>query len=57
MARFTLPAQAYTAQLAYRAAGAHPPGANPTGYGSWSLDPVFGDYANPPAGLKARPTT
>ena len=38
-------AQAYTAQLAYRAAGAHPPGANPTGYGSWSLDPVFGDFA------------
>lgn len=37
-------AQAYTAQLAYRAAGAHPPGANPTGYGSWSLDPVFGDF-------------
>ena len=41
----TLPAQAYTAQLAYRAAGAHVPGANPTGYGSWSLDPVFGDFA------------
>jgi hypothetical protein len=37
-------AQAYTAQLAYRAAGAHPPGANPTGHGSWSLDPVFGDF-------------
>jgi hypothetical protein len=40
----TLAAQAYTAQLAYHAAGAHPPGANPTGYGSWSLDPVFGDF-------------
>jgi hypothetical protein len=36
-------AQAYTEQLAFRAAGAHPPGANPTGYGSWSIDPVFGD--------------
>ena len=36
-------AQAYTAQLAFRAAGAHPPGANPTGHGSWSIDPVFGD--------------
>jgi hypothetical protein len=44
-------AQAYTAQLAYRAAGAHPPGANPTGYGSWSIDPVFGDVA---AGLQTR---
>jgi hypothetical protein len=40
----TLTAQAYTAQLAYRGAGAHPPGANPTGYGSWALDPVFGDF-------------
>jgi hypothetical protein len=39
-------AQAYTAQLAYRAAGAHPPGANPTGHGSWSIDPVFGDAAD-----------
>lgn len=36
-------AQAYTAQLAFRAAGAHPPGANPTGHGSWAIDPVFGD--------------
>ena len=47
-------AQAYTAQLAYRAAGAHPPGANPTGHGSWSIDPVFGDdvgcgSSDPPA--------
>ena len=41
----TLAAQAYTEQLAYRAAGAHPPGANPTGYGSWALDPVFGDFS------------
>ena len=39
-------AQAYTAQLAYRAAGAHPPGANPTGHGSWSIDPVFGDHVD-----------
>ena len=45
-------AQAYTAQLAYRAAGAHPPGANPTGHGSWSIDPVFGD--NVAAGLQTR---
>lgn len=36
-------AAAYTEQLAFRAAGAHPPGAHPTGYGSWSIDPVFGD--------------
>ena len=52
----TLAAQAYTAQLAYRAAGAHPPGANPTGYGSWSLDPVFGDFvvANLRTRLKVR---
>lgn len=41
----TLAAQAYTEQLAYRAAGAHPPGANPTGYGSWAIDPVFGDFS------------
>ena len=52
----TLPAQAYTAQLAYRAAGAHPPGANPTGYGSWSLDPVFGDWPAIVADLQTRPT-
>jgi hypothetical protein len=39
-------AQAYTGQLSYRAAGAHPPGANPTGHGSWALDPVFGDYTD-----------
>lgn len=38
-------AAAYTRQLAYRAAGAHPPGANPTGFGSWSIPPVFGDAA------------
>ena len=43
---FTPSAQAYTGQLAYIAAGAHPPGANPTGYGSWSIDPVFGDYVD-----------
>jgi hypothetical protein len=52
----TLAALAYTAQLAYHAAGAHPPGANPTGYGSWSLDPVFGDFAtNVVAVLQTRP--
>lgn len=39
-------AQAYTEQLAYRGAGAHPPGAHPTGYGSWALDPMFGDFVN-----------
>ena len=42
---FVPSAQAYTAQLAYRAAGAHPPGANPTGFGSWGIEPVFGDRA------------
>lgn len=35
--------QAYVEQLAYRAAGAHPPGAKPTGHGSWAIAPVFGD--------------
>ncbi len=37
-------AAAYTEQLSYRAAGAHPPGAHPTGFGSWGIDPVFGDF-------------
>ncbi len=37
-------AAAYTEQLSYRAAGAHPPGAHPTGFGSWGMDPVFGDF-------------
>lgn len=32
---------AYIEQLSYRVAGAHPPGARPTGFGSWSLPPVF----------------
>ena len=41
---FVPSSQAYTEQLSYRAAGAHPPGAHPTGFGSWSLDPVFGDF-------------
>lgn len=40
---FVPSADAYTQQLAYRGAGAHPPGANPTGFGSWSIPPVFGD--------------
>jgi len=44
-------AAAYTRQLAYRAAGAHPPGANPTGFGSWAIPPVFGDI--PPAKVRA----
>jgi hypothetical protein len=34
-------AQSYVEQLSYRTAGAHPPGAKPTGFGSWSLPPVF----------------
>jgi hypothetical protein len=33
--------QAYVEQLSYRTAGAHTPGAKPTGYGSWSIPPVF----------------
>lgn len=41
-------AQAYEQQLSYRGAGAHPPGARPTGHGGWSIPPVFGD-AVPPA--------
>jgi hypothetical protein len=45
-------ALAYTQQLAFRDAGAHPPGANPTGYGSWSIPPVFGEVA---AGERRRP--
>jgi hypothetical protein len=32
---------AYVEQLSYRVAGAHPPGAKPTGFGSWSIPPVF----------------
>jgi hypothetical protein len=34
--------QAYIEQLSYRTAGAHTPGARPTGYGSWSIPPVLG---------------
>jgi hypothetical protein len=41
---FVPSAAAYTEQLSYRAAGAHPPGAHPTGFGSWGIDPVFGDF-------------
>ncbi|HEX5667619.1 MAG TPA: hypothetical protein VFX73_02385 [Chitinophagaceae bacterium] len=41
---FVPSAAAYTEQLSYRSAGAHPPGAHPTGFGSWSLVPVFGDF-------------
>jgi hypothetical protein len=37
-------AAAYTEQLSYKAAGAHPPGAHPTGFGGWSIVPVFGDF-------------
>jgi hypothetical protein len=33
--------QSYVEQLSYRTAGAHTPGAKPTGYGSWSIPPVF----------------
>jgi len=38
-------AEAYVQQLAYRGAGAHPPGANPTGHGSWAIPPLFGDVS------------
>ncbi len=41
---FVPSAAAYTEQLSYRAAGAHPPGAHPTGFGGWGLVPVFGDF-------------
>ena len=41
--------RAYAEQLAYRAAGAHPPGAKPTGHASWSIPPVFGDRLPDPA--------
>jgi hypothetical protein len=34
-------AAAYIEQLSYLTAGAHTPGAKPTGYGSWSVPPVF----------------
>jgi hypothetical protein len=43
---FVPSAQAYTEQLSYRAAGAHPPGAHPTGFGGWGIDPVFGDFTS-----------
>lgn len=42
-------AQAYERQLAFRGAGAHPPGALPTGHGSWAIPPVFGDVPPAPA--------
>lgn len=42
-------AQAYEQQLAFRGAGAHPPGAKPTGHGSWAIPPVFGDVPAPAA--------
>jgi hypothetical protein len=32
---------AYIEQLSYRTAGAHTPGVNPTGFGSWSSPPLF----------------
>jgi hypothetical protein len=41
---FVPSALAYTEQLSYRGAGAHPPGAHPTGFGGWGLDPLFGDF-------------
>jgi len=34
-------AKAYIEQLSYRTAGAHTPGAKPTGFGSWAIPPVF----------------
>ncbi|MBC7894635.1 MAG: hypothetical protein H7066_04435 [Cytophagaceae bacterium] len=40
-------AQSYELQLSYRGAGAHPPGARPTGHGGWSIPPVFGDAIPP----------
>jgi hypothetical protein len=40
-------ALAYEQQLSYRGAGAHPPGARPTGHGGWSIPPVFGDAVPP----------
>lgn len=42
-------AQAYEQQLAFRGAGAHPPGTRPTGHGSWAMPPVFGDVPPPPS--------
>lgn len=47
-------AQAYEQQLAFRGAGAHPPGAKPTGHGSWAIPPVFGDVPAPPARAAGR---
>jgi hypothetical protein len=35
-------ADAYAAGLVWRAAGAHPMGANPSGYGSWANPPAAG---------------
>jgi len=32
---------AYIEQLSYRTAGAHTPGTKPTGFGGWSIPPVF----------------
>lgn len=36
-------AEAYRGGLAWRVAGAHPPGAKPTGHGGWSLPPIVRD--------------
>lgn len=40
-------AMCYVQQLSFRGAGAHPPGALPTGHGSWGIPPVFGDIKAP----------
>jgi hypothetical protein len=39
-----VPPGAYVEALAYRAAGAHPPGARPPGHGSWSIPPLSPDW-------------
>lgn len=40
---------AYTESLLGPAVGAHPAGAKPTGYQSWTLPPTYLPYADPPA--------
>lgn len=37
-------ALAYIEQLSYRTANAHPPGAKPTGFGSWGLQPADQEF-------------
>ena len=47
-------AESYREGLVWRAAGAHPPGAKPTGFGGWGLKPVIRDEDIPGVTSKSR---